>query len=170
MMRRDSAMVPKQARLASRFDLELLAELHGLCFEKAGDEVWDLPAITSLLISPGVFAYLAVAGDDTPAGLVIARAAGGETEILTIGILPAFRRQGLGSVLIDAVATHAADHDADIVFLEVAADNRPAQALYRRGGFRPVGRRAGYYRGDSGPVDAIILRRDLNRPADRGPA
>lgn len=169
-MHRNIDTVSQRARLASRFDLELLAALHGLCFEKAGDEVWDLPAITALLKSPGVFAYLAVAGADTPAGLVIARAGGGETEILTIGILPAFRRQGLGSALIDAVATHAPGHDADTVFLEVAADNRSAQALYRSGGFQPVGRRAGYYRRDSGPVDAIILRRDLRPPADRGPA
>lgn len=157
-------MVSQQARLASHFELELLATLHGQCFCNAGDEAWELPAIATLLKSPGAFAYVVVAAEDTPAGLVIARSAGGETEILTLGILPVFRRQGLGSVLIDAVAAHAACNDADSVFLEVAADNRPAQALYRDAGFRPVGRRTGYYRRDSGPVDAIILRRDV-RPS-----
>lgn len=160
-------MVSPQARLASHFELELLATLHGQCFRTAGDEVWDLPAIATLLKSPGAFAYVAVAAEDTPAGLIIARAGGGETEILAIGILPAFRRQGLGSVLIDAVATHAASNDAGSVFLEVAADNHPAQALYRGAGLRPVGRRTGYYRRDTGRVDAIILRRDI-RPSMQG--
>ena len=36
-----------------------------------------------------------------------------------------------------------------------------ARGLYLGRGFKPVGRRAGYYRRESGAVDAIVLRLDL---------
>ena len=36
------------------------------------------------------------------------------------------------------------------VFLEVGEDNVPARRLYRRAGFREVGRREGYYPGQAG--------------------
>ena len=109
-------------------------------------------------------------------GLAIARSGGGESEILTIGVLPDRRRRGHGAALIDAVSDRAARHGAEALFLEVAADNGAALALYRCGGFRQVGRRAGYYRRATGSVDAVLLRRDIGatlesrsirRPADR---
>src|SRR5262249_19248766 len=46
------------------------------------------------------------------------------------------------------------------VFLEVDEGNVPALRLYRRAGFRDVGRRKAYYSADRGPA-ALILRRDL---------
>jgi ribosomal-protein-alanine N-acetyltransferase len=48
------------------------------------------------------------------------------------------------------------------VFLEVGDDNVPALRLYRRAGFREVGRREGYYRDQAGKAStALVLRRDL---------
>ena len=44
------------------------------------------------------------------------------------------------------------------VFLEVAANNAAALALYSRKGFVPCGRRPGYY---AGGVDAAIMERTL---------
>ena len=44
------------------------------------------------------------------------------------------------------------------VFLEVDEHNAPACRLYRRAGFREVGRRQGYYHGGAA---ALVLRRDL---------
>ena len=49
------------------------------------------------------------------------------------------------------------------MFLEVAEDNIAALALYHRAGFAAVGRRRGYYhRAGAAPVDAQVLRLDLN--------
>ena len=51
---------------------------------------------------------------------------------------------------------------AGAVFLEVDEDNVPARKLYRRAGFREVGRRAGYYQDPTGrSTAALVLRRDL---------
>jgi ribosomal-protein-alanine N-acetyltransferase len=48
------------------------------------------------------------------------------------------------------------------MFLEVAAENEAALALYSTLGFSPAGRRVKYYGRPDGPaVDAVILRTGL---------
>jgi ribosomal-protein-alanine N-acetyltransferase len=43
------------------------------------------------------------------------------------------------------------------MLLEVRPSNETALRLYRKYGFRPIGRRRGYYRADSGREDAMVL-------------
>ena len=73
------------------------------------------------------------------------------------------RDPGEDAFVRDALA-HTLQRQAAEVFLEVRASNLAALALYGEYHFRPVGRRAEYYRR---PVeDALILRRDLD-PGER---
>jgi [ribosomal protein S18]-alanine N-acetyltransferase len=130
-------------------ELAILANLHGACFADA----WSETTLAELLASPGVFAFLA----DTGEGFVLARAVAGEAEILSIGVVPAFRQKGIGRRLLSAAAIEAKRRGAERLFLEVASDNSPALALYRRAGFVKVGRRAGYYHRAAGAVAAEIL-------------
>ena len=58
---------------------------------------------------------------------------------------------------MSAAAGEAKRRGADRLFLEVAIDNGPALALYRRAGFAKVGRRAGYYHRREGAVAAEML-------------
>ncbi|HZC15639.1 MAG TPA: GNAT family N-acetyltransferase, partial [Caulobacteraceae bacterium] len=74
------------------------------------------------------------------------------------------RRAGVGRTLVEAAAVIAAAAGARALFLEVASDNDAALALYRSAGFARAGQRPGYYRRGAGAVDALVLRRDLNRP------
>lgn len=137
-----------------------LAALHRACF----DEAWDEAAMRELLAMPGAFAY--EAGDPASLdGLVIARIAGGEAEILTIGVRPEVRGSGLGRRLLEAAAIHAAALGAEALFLEVAEDNRAALRLYETSGFYLVGMRPGYYRREGAPVAARTLKLDLVPPA-----
>jgi ribosomal-protein-alanine N-acetyltransferase len=48
------------------------------------------------------------------------------------------------------------------MFLEVAADNLAAIALYQATGFIKVGVRKGYYPHPDGAKDALVMRRALN--------
>jgi ribosomal-protein-alanine N-acetyltransferase len=48
------------------------------------------------------------------------------------------------------------------LFLEVAADNTAAIALYAATGFDRVGLRKGYYPHPDGAKDAVVMRRALN--------
>lgn len=117
--------------------------------------------MAALLAAPEVFAFLTGGGTPDGAGFILARAAGGEAEILAVGVLADARGQGIGAKLVDAAAREATDRGAEAIFLEVAEDNSAARALYQRCRFQVVGRRPGYYVRPGETVAALILRRDL---------
>ncbi|MGI5349371.1 ribosomal protein S18-alanine N-acetyltransferase [Streptomyces sp. CA-250714] len=83
-------------------------------------------------------------------------AVGGTGDIQTIGVLPAHRGTGLGSRLLRALLRAATDFECTEVLLEVRVDNAPAQRLYERFGFVPIGIRRGYYQPAN--VDALVMR------------
>jgi ribosomal-protein-alanine N-acetyltransferase len=80
-------------------------------------------------------------------------------EVLTVGVIPSVRRQGLAVRLLDALLVEARSRGAVEAFLEVRVDNEAARKLYEREGFVQVGLRPGYY--DHGRVDAVVMRREL---------
>jgi len=87
-----------------------------------------------------------------------------EAELLTIATHPAMQRRGLARACMTQWLNLAADLGATRAFLDVAADNAPALALYASCGFEPCGLRPGYYpRADGGPVGAILMARDLTQ-------
>ncbi|HUO90091.1 MAG TPA: GNAT family N-acetyltransferase [Rhizomicrobium sp.] len=133
-------------------DAAPLAAIHGECFP----DPWDSRAIAELLAMPGAFAIAA------PDGFILVRVAADEAEILTLAVLPKSRRQGTGRALAISAAAHARSIGARAMFLEVAAGNLAARALYRRLGFVRSGRRRGYYTsGREVPEDALVLRSNL---------
>jgi ribosomal-protein-alanine N-acetyltransferase len=88
-------------------------------------------------------------------GMVTARAAGGEAEILNLAVLPRHRRSGVGRSLLECAISHMRAAGAESVFLEVREANAAARAFYARMGFVDAGRRRAYYRD---PVeDALVL-------------
>lgn len=148
------------------FDLDCLAALHAACFP----DPWSATAMAALLATPGSFGLLSNSCEQ-PAGFLLARVAADEAEILSIGVQPGCRRQGVARQLLAAASTRAAESGARRLFLEVAADNHAARALYLREGFAQVGRRPRYYRRAGAAIDALILARYLvNGPQASGPA
>lgn len=134
---------------------ERLADLHDSAF----DHGWTAASIRALLADGA----LALASEH---GFILVRTAAGEAEILTLAVDPAFRRGGSGRALVEAAAHASRSQGAEALFLEVAADNTAALALYRACGFEQVGLRRGYYaRAGGAPVDALVLRRSLVDPA-----
>lgn len=132
-----------------------LAELHASSF----DTPWSSDAFEDLLAQSGVWA---LADAD---GFILMRVVADEAEVLTLAVRPAARRAGLARRLVDQALDRAAGQGAARVFLEVAADNAAAQALYARAGFREAGRRSRYYaRRDGQRVDALLLALELASP------
>ena len=125
-------------------DVEALARIHASAFADA----WSVASIRDLFAGPGVFAFL------SPDGFILARAAGGEAEILTLAVTPAARRQGIARALIQAAARYVQGLGAETLFLEVATGNDPAFRLYTGLGFTAAGRRKAYY----GAEDAHVLK------------
>ncbi len=78
-----------------------------------------------------------------------------EAHISTIAVLPNFRRHGVGENLLLTLLRDATRCGAIEATLEVRMSNEQAQALYRKYGFEPVGKRRSYYR-DNGE-DALLM-------------
>lgn len=143
----------------AKHDLDVVARLHGRCFP---DDPWSASAFARLLALPGCLGLVALADGGGIVGVVVLQVVADEAEILTIAVDPRSRGRGLGGALLGQGSILAAARGARTLFLEVAEDNAPALALYRRAGFRSCGRRPAYYRRRSGAtVDALVLRRDL---------
>jgi len=139
---------------------EEIAALHVKLFNPA----WDTAAIKSLLEHPAATSLIAVAGSQKKSviAFVIGQLAADEAEILSIGVSPDWQRVGLATGLLEGLTRAARRGGAKRVFLEVADDNVPGLALYRKLGFVEVGRRKRYYeRPGSAPVDALTLALDL---------
>ncbi len=80
-----------------------------------------------------------------------------EAHLLTIGVRPEYRGQGLGDLLFQAALRHARYRRQERMVLEVRESNRAAQQLYAAYGFVPGGRRRAYYT-DNGE-DALLMER-----------
>ena len=140
-------------RLARSDDLAVLALIHGQSFSTG----WDEQSLGASLGLPGA-AALVVELAGIIYGFVMFQHIAGEAEILTLCVSPNFRRQHFGAQLLSgAIELLRADKAAKL-FLEVAADNQSALALYRRFGFSQTGLRRGYYqRQGKAAVDAILM-------------
>ena len=91
----------------------------------------------------------------------LGRAAADEAELLMIATHPDHRRQGLARRHLAALETRLMDQGAARMFLEVAADNVAAQALYAAAGYAVVGKRPGYYRRETERMDALLYAKPL---------
>ncbi|MGL4278861.1 MAG: ribosomal protein S18-alanine N-acetyltransferase [Albidovulum sp.] len=137
-------------------DPATLAGIHAASFRNP--RPWSADEIAAILSGTGTFLLTA------PHGFLIGRAIAGEAELLTLAVAPDARRQGSGGRLLADFLAESARRGAESAFLEVAADNAAALALYRRHGFAEAGRRRGYYRDSPGEaLDAIVMSRRLAR-------
>jgi ribosomal-protein-alanine N-acetyltransferase len=138
----------------------LLAGMHRICFA----EPWDERAMADLLAMPGTYGYLAMPaageamGPGHPYGFILCRVAADEAEVLTLLVLPPYRRRGLAVRLLAQAMERARLGAANVLFLEVAADNARARALYSAEGFEQVGCRPRYY---GNAIDALVMKRRL---------
>ena len=142
-------------------DLAVAAAVHAGCFESA----WNEAAMAEILTMPGSFGALALVGDQ-PVGLVIVLAVATEAEILTLAVLPKFRRRGMASRLLAWAIDRLSGSGSQRLLLEVAEDNVAARALYGKFGFAQVGHRPSYYRRLAGTAAAMVLARTLDRGED----
>jgi len=142
-------------------DCAVLSRLHGLCFSTK----WEASEFEILLPMPGVFGWFIrdmTQLSTTYGGFVLARIAGDEGEIISIGVVPDCRGQGLGKKLVRAVEAKFKTEGALELLLEVAETNDLALHFYKSLSFKIVGRRIGYYCDQvNSRTDALIMKRCL---------
>ncbi|MBI4375761.1 MAG: ribosomal protein S18-alanine N-acetyltransferase [Elusimicrobia bacterium] len=91
-------------------------------------------------------------------GYAIFRKVPPEAQILNVAVSPDFFMRGFGRALIEAVLILSRGYGLSKVTLEVSAWNGRALSVYRRAGFRVVGRRPKFYNDGS---DALLMDRAL---------
>ncbi|MGR3662100.1 MAG: ribosomal protein S18-alanine N-acetyltransferase [Paracoccaceae bacterium] len=133
---------------------ETCAALHAKCF--TSPRPWAEAAFAAYLVDP----LIVFQGDAF--GFALGRVVVDEAELLTIAVDPKQRRAGTGSRLLGDFLKESQIRGAKTCFLEVAATNSPAIALYKTSGFEESGRRPGYYRQSDGTtVDALLFSKRL---------
>lgn len=138
---------------ATWHDVVSLRALEKVCFPQDAWPLWDIVGVLTL---PAVIRLKAVA-EGRMVGFVAADVRRREdlAWIATIGVLPEYRRRGIGASLLAACE---AQLTVSRVRLCVRLSNRGAQALYRQFGYASAGRWRAYYRGGE---DALIMEKTL---------
>jgi len=131
-----------------------MAQIHAASF--ATPRPWRADEFASLLAAEETLCL--TRGD----GFLLGRVIADEAELLTLAVAPFARRHGVGQELVTEFLDRVRTDGAASVFLEVAADNHPAIALYNSVGFQAAGTRRAYYRAPDGTsLDAKIMSRPL---------
>ncbi len=81
-----------------------------------------------------------------------------DADVLTLTVLPNYRRMGIGRAMLDQLITWAKIRKAPAIFLEVREGNVEASPLYKSAGFEPISTRSNYY---SLGVNAVIMKKAL---------
>lgn len=157
LLRRLMGRGTPQITAAHPRDAAAIAALHGQSFHRG----WSDEEVESLLTDGNVLAHSLRVGSDF-AGFVMSRCAADEAEILSIAVTRRCRGRGLARQLLNLHLGRLAALGVKALFLEVDENNAPAIKLYRRAGFREVGKRANYYpQPDSRKAAALVLRREI---------
>lgn len=125
--------------------LNKIANLHKSCFPNkpwAASEFMDLKKSGCEV----------VASDQ---GFIVWRCAADECEVITIGVAPESRGQGIATAMLGIMEKQLVGIKK--IFLEVASDNAAGRKLYENNGYSEIGIRPGYYDG----IDAIIMQKEL---------
>ncbi len=121
--------------------------------------------------------YVAVDANGKIVGYVMSRAEYGQGfvvpgfvtkgHIISIAVLPEYRRRGIGSSLLQRAMESLRDkYRCSEVYLEVRVSNTPAIKLYEKHGFRVVKRLPNYYIDGE---DAYLMARSLLDEEDQSP-
>ncbi len=148
-------------------DLDRIMMVMEEAFDPHWGEAWNRRQVSDSLLVPTTHyrlldeTGLLRSGGVKAAGFYLSRHAPGEEELLLIAVMPSLRGRGLGDALLRLLAADARERGAERLFLEMRANN-PAESLYRRHGFEPMGRRRDYYTVSDGTrIDAITFARAL---------
>ncbi|SRR6266542_2451971 len=96
--------------------------------------------------------------DGKMVGMIVVWLIVDEAHVATLATHPDFRRQGIAKTLLSHTLRRLIEEGARSSFLEVRESNFVAQEMYRKFGYKEVGRRRRYYRDND--EDAILMNLD----------
>ena len=138
-------------RGADQNDAQALALLDAICFSVP----WPLAAFEQEFSGEHNAFYIVAEAEGEIIAYCGLWAILDEGHITNVAVHPAYRRQGLASMLVKALMTASLELGLIRFTLEVRESNAGAIALYEGLGFKQAGRRKGYYADNK--EDALIL-------------
>ena len=147
-------------RTAMQLDLPVLVSMERVLF---ADSPWSMGQFKEEFKGvPNSRYFLVSTNDDDQivgyAGVLVV-APGVEADVLTVGVLPEYARQGIATHFMAELEKWSLSKQAPAMMLEVGTENRAAIELYEKLGYENISTRKGYY----GPgLDAFVMRKELN--------
>jgi ribosomal-protein-alanine N-acetyltransferase len=142
---------------ASTKDLNQLYEIETECFRR---EAFTKKQIAQLLTDYNAISLLA-RYDGKAVGFTIGRVSVDEKalagHILTLDVLPAQRRRGIGRKLLQELEDIFAEKNIREIYLEARVDNVAALRLYETMGYEKIGKLKNYY----GDTHGVYLKKVL---------
>ena len=125
---------------------------------------WSLSLFLGELALRATRSYVVARVDGQVVGYAGVMQSGEDAHVTTLAVDPAWQRRRVGTRLLAHLTRVAAERGASHLTLEVRVSNGPAQALYRRFGFRPEGVRRNYYVETN--EDALVMwAHEIDSPA-----
>ena len=124
-------------------DFEAVYEIDQQCFEK--EIAYTRRDMRAYLRFPGAECVVSETSRGTMAGFCIGMRRGQLGYVVTMDVLPQYRRKGVAQELLTEIERRLAARDVREVWLETATDNEAAIAFWLKHGYRKRGIREGYY-------------------------
>ena len=138
----------------SEHHIKALALIEAECFSTP----WTENGLFEELSNNNARFYVALC-DGVVAGYIGAHNVVGEVYITNVAVSSSFRKNGIGSALVNHLLGESAKENADFVTLEVRKSNENAIKLYEKTGFSVVGERKDFY--SSPREDALLMTKFL---------
>ncbi len=145
-------------RQVTQSEAEILTYIHEKCFPR----YWNRQAFTDFFAVKDTFAFLVEEGAE-PIAMTVYRVALDQADVMTIGVLPQWRRRGIAKMLVGKIISDCKDLGVKKLFLEVEDGNSAGLRLYEQYGFEHISRRKLYYKQlDGSLTDALVMVKKLD--------
>ncbi|WP_018631650.1 GNAT family N-acetyltransferase [Neomegalonema perideroedes] len=139
-----------------------LAEIHAAAFAEEGARGWSAAELLELCARPSARLWVASEAEGAPCAFLLCDLVLDEAEILTLATAPAARRRGAARGILRLGCDDLREESAQLLRLEVAADNISALGLYQSLGFQEIALRKAYFQRPDGRMDAKIFLLNLH--------
>jgi ribosomal-protein-alanine N-acetyltransferase len=136
-------IIPTSLRNLRSADLDTLAAIDQACF--APRIAYTRAELGGFIGQRNAKTWVAGAEEEIVGFVVAERPARQVAHIITIDVVKAWRRRGVGAQLMDAVESWASALGLRLIYLETAEDNTAAQQFYRRRGYVQIETLKDYY-------------------------
>ncbi len=138
-------------RICEKEHIKQVIEIENRCFDHPyPDEVFYS------YLGSELFIVYEISEDKNISGYVIGEEKAGYGVIISIAVLPSYRRRGIGTSLMKAVQSRMG---AEYFFVMVRISNRSAIDFYKGLGFKKAGMIKGYYQNGE---DGMVMKKRKN--------